>query len=251
MTIPPVRDSQYLVQPRPRSSPSAPEAAPARDFQGHLRPTGTSAPQAADQQALVFNQNGYFASPGRAAGQQAAGPEHDSVSLRNSSSDGSDDRTPPATPSEAGSDDAASPALRCGLGHSTTEGKGVSVLNAVEAKRPVTRPQFTPSVEMEAQIALEATETVQSEAPPAPLPDGRTARDTAASGGATLNAQLRLAPAGEQLAVSARVDRLTSEERARLRGEIQRLLAQYGISASEIVLNGRIESAQGSLKRGR
>ncbi len=59
-----------------------------------------------------------------------------------------------------------------------------------------------------------------------------------ASRAASVNVQVRLEPTGDALNLSARTDKLTREQRERLRAGIARLLAEHGFAAGEIRLNG-------------
>lgn len=65
-----------------------------------------------------------------------------------------------------------------------------------------------------------------------------------ATGGGALETLLTLQAAEREVSLTARLERLSREERERLRSEIVQLLAAYGFSAGEIRLNGRAGPAR-------
>lgn len=115
----------------------------------------------------------------------------------------------------------------------------------------------SPRAARSARAAPEALLQVAKPAPPVARDEAAKVRDNPrqagpARFGALLEAQLRqrgavnaqvLLQAAEQgVSVTVRSGKLSGDERAKLRAEIQELLAQHGISASEIRLNGRVQS---------
>jgi hypothetical protein len=66
-------------------------------------------------------------------------------------------------------------------------------------------------------------------------------RGSKADSGGALNVQLSVAPMGDILNLGIRLGRLSRDQRVRLREEITQLLARYGLSPGEVVMNGEIE----------